>query len=286
MRVHTTGFERSPANAADRVREMTAGMRHQLQDLTDASDRAAEATEAATQSIRQHFDDALSAFGQVSVGIENTGEERIRASGDMFHTRSEELAKASEAAFEQVSRVGETLQNQRVSLTSALTEASEKASEVGNVFLRQAETLTSASTEAENQAAIIRRNAFDSRRDMFLRASKFVIEDLNSIAIDLNRLMDSEKSQKLWSKYSTGDRGIFVRGIFSDDERQARSVISTKYEDDEEFRRYVQRYLDHFEKLLSEANESDPENLLSSTFLSADVGKLHLLLARAVGRLN
>jgi hypothetical protein len=28
-------------------------------------------------------------------------------------------------------------------------------------------------------------------------------------------------------------------------------VISTKYEDDDEFRRYVQRYLDHFEKLLS-----------------------------------
>ena len=121
---------------------------------------------------------------------------------------------------------------------------------------------------------------------MFLRASKFVIEDLNSTAIDLNRLMDSEKSQKLWSKYSKGDRGIFVRGIISDDERQARTVISTKYEDDDEFRRYVQRYLDHFEKLLSEASESDPDNLLSSTFLSADVGKLYLLLARAVGRLN
>jgi hypothetical protein len=68
---------------------------------------------------------------------------------------------------------------------------------------------------------------------MFLRASKFVIEDLNSTAIDLNRLMDSEKSQKLWSKYSKGDRGIFVRGIISDDERNARTVISTKYEDDD-----------------------------------------------------
>ena len=40
-------------------------------------------------------------------------------------------------------------------------------------------------------------------------------------------------------------------------------MISTKYEDDE-FRRYVQRNLGHFEKPLSEANERDPENLLSS----------------------
>lgn len=240
---------------------------------------------AAAREVAELIDTLTEESNQIG-GTATVAEERIRATGDMFHTRSEELAKESEAAFEQVSRVGETLQNQRVSLTSALTEASEKASEVGYVFSRQAETLTSASTEAENQAAIIRRNALDSRRDMFLRASKFVIEDLNSTAIDLNRLMDSEKSQKLWSKYSKGDRGIFVRGIISDDERQARSVISTKYEDDEEFRRYVQRYLDHFEKLLSEANESDPENLLSSTLLSADVGKLHLLLARAVWQLN
>ena len=168
-----------------------------------------------------------------------------------------------------------------------MTEASEKASEVGNVFSRQAETLTSASTEAENQAAIIRRNAFDSRRDMFLRASKFVIEDLNSTAIDLNRLMDSEKSQKLWSKYSKGDRGIFVRGIISDDERQARSVISTKYEDDEEFRRYVQRYLDHFGKdCCLKPMRAIRKTFSSSTFLLADVGKLYLLLARAVGLLN
>jgi len=121
---------------------------------------------------------------------------------------------------------------------------------------------------------------------MFLRASKFVIEDLNSTAIDLIRLMDSAKTQKLWPKFAKGDRGIFVRGLIADDEKDARDVIRGKYEGDENFRKYVTRYIEHFEKLLNEANESDPENLLSSTFLSADVGKLYLLLARSVGRLN
>ena len=71
---------------------------------------------------------------------------------------------------------------------------SENASKVGNVFSRQAETLMSASNEAKNHAAIIRRNAFDSRRDMFLQASRLVIEELYSTAIDLKRPMDSEKS--------------------------------------------------------------------------------------------
>ena len=63
-------------------------------------------------------------------------------------------------------------------------------------------------------------------------------------------------------------------------------MIRAKFEGDENFRKYVQRYLDHFEGLLNQASESDPENLLSSTFLSADIGKLYLVLARSVGRLN
>ena len=149
-----------------------------------------------------------------------------------------------------------------------------------------AQSLTDAADHADTQAKIIRQNTYDSRRDMFLRASRFVIEDLNSTAIDLNRLLDNQGSQKLWSKLTRGDKGIFVRGMLQDDEKHARTVIRTKFEEDENFRKYVQRYLDHFERLLNEANESDPENLLSSTFLSADIGKLYLVLARSVGRLN
>jgi hypothetical protein len=139
---------------------------------------------------------------------------------------------------------------------------------------------------AEAQARVIRENSFDSRRDSFLKASKFVIEDLNSVAIDINRIVDRQSSERLWSRFTKGDRGIFVRNIITDDDKRARQVIGVKYQEDETFRKYVSRYLDQFERLLNEANESDPDNLLSSTFLSADVGKLYLLLARSVGRLN
>ena len=96
--------------------------------------------------------------------------------------------------------MGAALQDQQSALEDALTVATHKANVVGAVFSEQAKTLTSAPSEAKSQAEVIRRNAFDSRRDMFLRASKFVIEDLNSTAIDFNRLLDNEKSQNLWSK--------------------------------------------------------------------------------------
>ena len=136
------------------------------------------------------------------------------------------------------------------------------------------------------QARLVEQNALDSRRDMFLRASRFIIEDLNSTAIDLNRLLDAQGSQKLWNRLARGEKGIFVRSMLQDDEKHARDVIRGKFEQDENFRKYAQRYLDHFERLLNEANQSDPENLLSSTFLSADICRLYLVLARAAVRIN
>ena len=139
---------------------------------------------------------------------------------------------------------------------------------------------------ADGQAGVVRRNSFDSRRAMFLRATRFVIEDLNASAIDLNRLLNNACQQKMGLKSVEGDCGVFVRGILSADAVRARQVIREKYDRDVNFRACALRYLDHFEKLLAEANESDLENLLSSTFLSADVGKLYMLRARAVGRIN
>ena len=54
--------------------------------------------------------------------------------------------------------------------------------------------------------------------------------------------------------------------------------------DDSEFRRYADEYLMQFDRVLNEAKEVDPENILSATFLTADVGKLYLVLSTILGR--
>jgi hypothetical protein len=280
-----------------------AAVRGEAERLAKTADEAVSSLQLIGETLQAQAREAMSACTRVAAGMAEVisglrdeaavvdgttarAEERAATVGRLFQQYTEEIARASAIASENVVKVGEALQRQTHDLMGALTSASGQATEVGQVFREQAKTLASAAREAGDQAEIIRRNALDSRRDMFLRASKFVIEDLNSTAIDLNRLLDGAKSQVLWPKFAKGDRSVFVRGILSEDEREARGVIQRKFEGDEDFRRYVSRYLDHFEKLLSEANESDPESVLSSTFLSADVGKLYLLLARSVGRLN
>ena len=67
-------------------------------------------------------------------------------------------------------------------------------------------------------------------------------------------------------------------------EKAKLSVIREKYQADTEFRDYVSRYLQEFETLLQEAGKRDQGSALTQTFLSSDVGKVYMLLARALGR--
>ena len=87
-----------------------------------------------------------------------------------------------------------------------------------------------------------------------------------------------------WKRYVKGDRGIFTRKLLGEKPSATVSLIAQKVQREEEMRRYVMRYFDHFETLLREAEDVDPEHLLHSTFMTADVGKLYLLLCRALGR--
>ena len=56
------------------------------------------------------------------------------------------------------------------------------------------------------------------------------------------------------------------------------------FEEDDEFRALVTRYLREFERLMTQASEADPDELLSASLLTADIGKAYLLLSRALDR--
>ena len=69
-------------------------------------------------------------------------------------------------------------------------------------------------------------------------------------------------------------------------ELNALDLVKEQYRDNAEFREYTNYYLQKFETLLEEARTHDPEDLVSAAYLSSDVGKLYLLLARALNRVK
>ena len=122
------------------------------------------------------------------------------------------------------------------------------------------------------------------RRDLFLKTARFIVEDLDSTAIDLTRVLHNEVPEVDWKRYVRGDRGVFTRNLLRSKPTSVTAAITEKIRTNPDMRYYVMRYVDQFDRLLGESQGADPENLLHSTFMTADVGKLYILLCHALGR--
>ena len=120
------------------------------------------------------------------------------------------------------------------------------------------------------------------RRGSFLRSSSFIIEKLNSLAIDVNRLLETSISEAAWNRFLKGDKGIFPSLLYGKSYMDTSQRIRERFKNDEIFRKYVTEYMSEFRSLLEHARAFDHSNVLQSTFLSADVGKLYLLLERSL----
>ena len=94
--------------------------------------------------------------------------------------------------------------------------------------------------------------------------------------------MGARISDAVWSRFLKGDKGIFVRLLSGKSFTDTRDRVRDKFKNDEEFRRYVLEYLSEFEGILNQSKRIDRSDVLESVFLSADVGKLYLLLKRSL----
>ena len=62
--------------------------------------------------------------------------------------------------------------------------------------------------------------------------------------------------------------------------------ISRRYDREGDFRMTVDRYIGDFERLLGEAEASDPDGRMLQNYLTTESGRVYLLLAHASGRLR
>ena len=118
----------------------------------------------------------------------------------------------------------------------------------------------------------------------FMQNAKFVNERLESLAVDMNRVLETSISEEEWRRFNKGDASIFVRKMLGFRERTKLNIVREKYQQDSEFRDYVTRYLTDFNDLLNQVSKLDQASVLRTTFFSSDVGKVYLLLSRALGR--
>ncbi len=116
------------------------------------------------------------------------------------------------------------------------------------------------------------------------RSARHSIESLDSLSVDIARMIDHEAATELWDKYKRGERNVFTRRLYTLQGQKAFDEIRKKYRTDREFKQTVDRYIAEFEHLLEEVARDDRGQIVARTYLTSETGKVYTMLAHAAGR--
>ncbi|MGA7971193.1 MAG: hypothetical protein WCA36_00165, partial [Pseudolabrys sp.] len=118
------------------------------------------------------------------------------------------------------------------------------------------------------------------------RTPRHTIESLDSLSVDIARMIDHEAAADLWDRYKRGERNVFTRRLYTLQGQKAFDEIRRKYRTDREFKQTVDGYIGHFERLLEDASRDDPSGMMARTYLTSETGKVYTMLAHAAGRFD
>ena len=112
------------------------------------------------------------------------------------------------------------------------------------------------------------------------------IDSLESLAVDVARMVDHEAAADLWERYKRGERGVVNRRLYTPQGQKAFDEIRRKYRGDPEFRQTVEQYIHEFERLLEEVSRGERGQAVVRNYLTSDTGKVYTMLAHAAGRFD
>jgi hypothetical protein len=140
--------------------------------------------------------------------------------------------------------------------------------------------------EGEREQDLSRETAREPSRGSEERTPRHSIESLDSLSVDIARMIDHDAVADLWDRYKRGERNVFTRRLYTLQGQQAFDEIRKKYRTDREFKQTVDRYIGEFERLLDEAARDDRGQVVARTYLTSETGKVYTMLAHASGRFD
>jgi hypothetical protein len=154
--------------------------------------------------------------------------------------------------------------------------------------------LTRASQEAEQGPPPVSRGPAQAPREPapgpmsgpMADAGSGSIDSLDSLAVDIARMIDHDAAAELWDRYKRGERNVFTRKLYTMQGQKAFEEIRRKYRGDRDFQRTVDRYIGEFERLLEEVSRDDRGQVVARTYLTSETGKVYTMLAHAAGRFD
>lgn len=265
-------------NAYDKVK----GLGENLKTL---SHQLEEATSMSAKHFENSGDKLRATIGEISANAERISNE-IRSSGEVFLKQSSVLIAATEDTLHKVGEVMTTLDKNANEFNRRGTEALQNTVAFSELYDKQMKILTDTSSKAEKEIKELEKRYQGMKTDTFLKDASAILEKMETISVDINRIFNPTAEEEIWKKYYNGDTSAFVRYLAKAMTKNQVLAIRKEFEENLEFRALVTKYLSDFESLITKARSNERSGILLSVISGADVGKLYYILAKSLDKLN
>src|SRR5229473_1214065 len=116
------------------------------------------------------------------------------------------------------------------------------------------------------------------------RPARHALESLDSLSVDIARMIDHDAAGELWDRYKRGERDVFTKRLYTMQGQKTFDEIRKRYRGERDFKQTVDRYIGEFERLLDDVSRDERGAVVARTYLTSETGKVYTMLAHAAGR--
>lgn len=254
-------------------------------DLKNLGLQMEEAAKVSSTHLVNSGDKLRASISEIAANAERISND-ILGSGEVFLKQSSALVAATDDTVAKVN-----------SAMGSLLEASKDFSLSGDGIVKEAlrfnesigtriKELNEQTRKADNTLKNLTTAYQGIQIEGFLKQAGTIIEKLESISVDINRVFNPKDEEDLWKKFYNGDTAVFVRYLAKNITKAQVAAVRKEFEKNEDFRSQVNAYLSEFELLISSAKSHEHSGLLLSVISGADIGKLYYILAKTLDKME
>jgi len=280
--------DHSISDQQDRLRQLretgdeaSVSIVQQIAEISEAIEAVREQNEALAESAGEKM---ISALLRVKETAKQASEHSRQALENSIAGSTEAFEKMSEEALNRI--IDDKIASIAPKLEQAVSSAVATTQSTAAHLTDQLAAIEDMTIKLEQRILFAKEKAEQSSDENFTRRVAQLTESLNSISIDVGKILSNDVTDMEWAAYLKGDRGIFTRrAVRLLDNREVREILA-QYSGNDEFREHVNRYIHDFEAMLRGVLATRDGSAISVTLLSSDVGKLYVSLAQAIERLR
>ncbi|MDR1691269.1 MAG: hypothetical protein LBR35_00300 [Rickettsiales bacterium] len=147
-----------------------------------------------------------------------------------------------------------------------------------DIVSNQIQKLEKATSSAQIKIKEFKDNETTISSSLFAQKAGVIIENLQTVSVDIARILNPSIKEEIWTKYYDGQKDIFAKYLSKMLTPEKVEKLRIMVAKNETLRDYVVSFVNSFDEVLKSAGKSDQKDILIATYMQTDFAQIYLIL--------